>query len=236
MRLELGANFRADRVAALTNARPDGSTKIARRAGELAPHFADALLDDPCDCAAPACMKRADDALLHVCDQHRNAIGRLDCQQHTGDIRDHAVAGRRVLDNVVYAMSDGGMDLPNLRQRPEALILVGRTDGFEKQCAIAFDILVCVVRGESKVQRLAAVAGRNAALPCAESVYEPSDIVQRIRVQDFDRCSLVLRGFATSFAGDWHSSILANFVSLSGSTTDDKYKDKELNGAAKRRG
>jgi hypothetical protein len=64
--------------------------------------------------------------------------------------------------------------------------------------------------------------------------------VQGIRVQDFDRCSFVLRGFATSFGGDWHSSILANFVSLSGlavpqcgSRRDDECK--ELNNAAERR-
>ena len=100
------------------------------------------------------------------------------------------------------------MDLPDLGQRPETLVFVGCAEGLQEECAITFDILLRVVRSEAKIQRLSAIAGRNAALTCAEAVHEPRDSVQRIRMQDFYGCSSAICGFASSFGGSGHSSIL----------------------------
>jgi hypothetical protein len=50
------------------------------------------------------------------------------------------------------------------------------TDGFhcvEKRAAIAFNVVLAVVLGQAKIERLAAIAARNAALPGAEAVNQP---------------------------------------------------------------
>src|SRR5271157_4337282 len=78
--LELRAHLGPDLITASPNTRANYGAQIARHTAELPPHFADALLDYASDSPAPACMKSADRTVLHVRNQHRNAIGGLNRQ------------------------------------------------------------------------------------------------------------------------------------------------------------
>lgn len=70
-------------------------------------------------------------------------------------------------------MHNAGVNLPHLYQRPGAAVFALRSDTFQKQLAIALNVLFVVVLGEAEIQCLAAVTGRNPALPCAESMDQP---------------------------------------------------------------
>ena len=46
---------------------------------------------------------------------------------------------------VIDAMNDGGVNLPDLRQRPQAAVVVDRAERLQKQLAIALDVGMGVV-------------------------------------------------------------------------------------------
>src|SRR5579872_1807361 len=81
LRLELGAYLFADLVTAALNAGPNGRFQIARASAEAAMHFAHAFLDNALDCAPPSGMKDADGMSSGIHENHRKAVGGLDCQK-----------------------------------------------------------------------------------------------------------------------------------------------------------
>src|ERR1017187_692407 len=179
LRFELGAHFVAYGIATLADARPDRGAQIAGRAAELATHFAHALLHHASNRSAPTCVKRAHYAALRIRHQHRNTIGGLDCQQKPGRVGDHAVTGQHLRRDCTDAMDDGGVNLPDLHQRPQTAVFVDRAQRFQKQRAIALDVGMGIVLRLSKVECLSTVAGGYAALACAESVDQPRDSRER---------------------------------------------------------
>ena len=97
---QLGAHF----IAAAVDARPDGGDHVFGFNAKMLAHGARAFFDDSRQRATPAGVKRPDRATLTIGNQHRNAIGRLDAQQHPRAVRDQPIAGqllsRNLLDEV----------------------------------------------------------------------------------------------------------------------------------------
>ena len=151
LRLEFSTNLSADRVAALANTGPDCGVKIRWNTAELPAHLAHAFFDDTGNRSAPAGMKRSDDMLLRIRDQHGDTVGRLDCEKDSGNVRNHAVAGRSMLCDLAHVMGDSGMDLADLRQGPETSMFAGCADCSKERSAIALDVVVRVVRSKSEV-------------------------------------------------------------------------------------
>src|SRR4029077_8675212 len=94
LRLELGADFFANFIAAALNPGADSGLQIARTATEAAHHLSDALLDDALDGPAPAGVEYADDVAPGVDDNDREAVCRLNREQQAGSCGDHAIAGQ----------------------------------------------------------------------------------------------------------------------------------------------
>jgi hypothetical protein len=86
----------------------------------------------------------------------------------------------------MQAMDDRGMNLPDLRQRPKITVLVHPAYRLFEQLAIALNVFRGVVRGQSEVERFAAVAGRNPSLPGAETMHQPRNVSKDICPQDFN--------------------------------------------------
>ncbi len=187
LRLKFRSHLGTDLIAALPDGRPNDSTQITWHTPELPPHFADAFLDHPGDSPAPACMECTDGTALHVGDQNRNTIGGLDGQQQTRGIGNQPVARKWLTRSSVNLMHERRMDLLELHQRPGTSVVPGCSHRLQKQCAIALDVLQRVMLGQAEIEGVAAVAGRNAALPGAESVHQPGKLRQKLGAQDFHR-------------------------------------------------
>ena len=75
----------------------------------------------------------------------------------------------------IDATNHRGMNLLDLEQWPRGALRIGGAERGEKRLAVALKVLCCIVRGETKVQALAAVAGGSTALARAESMDQPWD-------------------------------------------------------------
>jgi hypothetical protein len=75
----------------------------------------------------------------------------------------------------VDATNHRGMNLLDLEQWPRGALRIGGAEGGEKSLAVALNVLCRIVRGETEVQALAAVASGSAALARAESMDQPWD-------------------------------------------------------------
>ena len=116
--------------------------------------------------------------------------------------------GRSPID----AMDNGGVDLPDLRQRPQAAVLGDRAHRFQKQRAIAFDVSVGVVLGLPEVERPATVPPRNSALASAETMHQPRHISEYVGAKNLDGVC----GLTFTFVCGWHISILVQFRDCAG--------------------
>ena len=88
-----GSHFRANVVTASVDPWTDGRSEIAGASAETAIHLAHAFFHDTFHRPAPARMKDSNRLALCVHQNHRQAIGRENCQQNTRGLRDQAVAG-----------------------------------------------------------------------------------------------------------------------------------------------
>ena len=180
LRFELGPDLGSDRIAALSDARPDRSAQIAQGAAKLAAHLADTLLDHARNGSAPTRVKRTHHAPLRVGHQHWDTVGGLDRQQESRGVSDHAVARWRMRRARVDVVDDGRMNLLDLHQGPRTAIVVDGTHSLQKQRAIAFDVGMRVMLRLSEVERTASVTGGNAALSRTESMDQPGNFGERV--------------------------------------------------------
>src|SRR6266576_4341497 len=95
LRLEPGADFFSDLIAADLNSGADSGLQVTGTAAEATNHLSDALLDDALDGAAPTCVEHADCMALRIHYHHGQAIGGLDRKQQARSRGDHAIAGER---------------------------------------------------------------------------------------------------------------------------------------------
>src|ERR1035438_9759606 len=114
--------------------------------------------------------------------------------------------GRGCLD----AVDDGGVNLPDLRQRPRAAVLIDCAQRFQKQRAVVLDAGWRVMLRLPEIECLAAVAGGDATQARAESVDQPGNCGERIGVENRERLRPRLRRPASLLASGGHTMILAN--------------------------
>ncbi len=155
-------------------------------------------------------MKRAHYASLHVDDQHWSAVGGLDRQQQPRCIGDDAVARAGMCGTRIRPLDDCRVDLPDLRQRPQAAVFIDRAHSPQKPLTIVLDVGSRVVLRLSQVECPAAVAGRHATRSRAESMHQPRDFSKHFGAQNFDGIRARVRHFLSRLACCRHVSILAN--------------------------
>src|SRR6266446_3612327 len=125
LRLELGAHFGANVVAATVNSGADGSPEIAGRGAEPAPHLAHALLHDAFDSSTPARMEYADGTASGVHQDYGQTIGGQNCQQNSWGLSDQAVTGERRFRKLGNAMNKVRETLAQGDQRPDPALRHG---------------------------------------------------------------------------------------------------------------
>src|SRR5664279_5361978 len=106
----------------------------------------------------------------------------------------------------IDVLNDRRMNLPDLRQRPWVFVSVDCPNGIQKQRTIPLNIRFRIEFRQSKVERLAAIAGRDATGPRAESMDQPRDPREGTSAQYLDG----LGGWFCRLACDGHTLILAN--------------------------
>ena len=73
------------------------------------------------------------------------------------------------------------MDLLELGQGPEAAIVFHRAEARQKQRPISLHVGRGVMRCKTEIEAVSAVAGRDASMARAESVYQPRQIGEGLR-------------------------------------------------------
>jgi hypothetical protein len=194
LRLELGADFRANRVTATVNPGADCCPEIARRGPEPSMHLAHAFLYDAYQCAAPARMEYSDGATFYVHKNYGQAIGGKNREQDAGHARNQAVAneyrirGRRFSDerfwNFVDAMNQVRVNLAYSYERPLASLAHG-SEVAQKSRPILFDRGAGVLLGKAQIQTSSTVSLGEPTGPGAEAMNEPGNRLERIGLQNF---------------------------------------------------
>src|SRR5205085_1900296 len=99
-------------IAAAMNSGANNSLQMARFGPKPQPHFANPLLHNSSQRAAPTCVENSNGSALGINQNYGQAVGSLDSEYEAGCGRDQAVAGQRRFSLPAYAMNDIGVDLP----------------------------------------------------------------------------------------------------------------------------
>ena len=187
--MEFGTDFFPDLIAASLDSWTDGGLQVTRTRAKMTEHLAHTLLHDSLDGAAPAGMEDADGVMLRIHQNDWEAVSSLDGNEQAGRTGDQAIARERLLGNVIDAVNDVGMNLPQGYDRPEWLFYAGSPG---RRCSqvpqenrtVSLDGSAGVMLGESEIQVAIAIDAGMASDTGGEAVDEPRELVEMTRAKD----------------------------------------------------